>query len=226
MTINVGPKQGGTDTWRSEVAKAINAGAIPAGTIVDYMGTVAPTGWVLLQGQTITGGQTLYPQWWAVLPASMKSGADILCPDTRGRVTVGINSADGLFDAIGDTGGTKDAVVVSHAHTMNFNSGTVSADHSHTVSGSTATDGGHAHNISRFGTGGGAYGGVDTNTAVTNTIQTNTDGSHAHSFSVQSGGISANHVHNINGSTSTEGSSATNANVQPFVVFSKMARAY
>ena len=31
----------------------------PVGTIVDYIGTTAPTGWAILDGSTITGGASL-----------------------------------------------------------------------------------------------------------------------------------------------------------------------
>jgi len=45
-----------------------------------------------------------------------------------GRVLVGLNSGDTSFDTLGETGGSKDAVVVSHTHSV--------------------TDPGHAHGIS------------------------------------------------------------------------------
>ncbi len=44
-----------------------------------------------------------------------------------GRVMVGFDSADALFDTLEETGGSKDAVVVSHTHTA------------------TVTDSGHVH---------------------------------------------------------------------------------
>lgn len=47
-----------------------------------------------------------------------------------GRVPVGFNAADPLFDTAEKTGGSKDAIVVSHSH--------------------TATDSGHTHNISQI----------------------------------------------------------------------------
>jgi hypothetical protein len=44
-----------------------------------------------------------------------------------GRVIVGLDSGDASFDTVGETGGSKDAIVVSHTH--------------------TATDSGHTHNM-------------------------------------------------------------------------------
>jgi hypothetical protein len=53
----------------------------------------------------------------------------------EGKVIVGLNSADALFDTLEETGGSKDAVVVSHTHTA------------------TVIDPGHNHNYDyNFGT--------------------------------------------------------------------------
>jgi hypothetical protein len=46
-----------------------------------------------------------------------------------GRVMVGFNAADPLFDTAEETGGSKDAIVVSHTHTA------------------TVTDPGHTHAV-------------------------------------------------------------------------------
>lgn len=46
-----------------------------------------------------------------------------------GRVMVGLNGSDTLFDTLEETGGSKDAVVVSHTHTA------------------TVTDPGHSHSV-------------------------------------------------------------------------------
>lgn len=48
-----------------------------------------------------------------------------------GRVMVGLNASDTLFDTLEETGGSKDAVVVSHTHPAT----------------STVTDSGHFHSI-------------------------------------------------------------------------------
>ena len=93
-------------------------------------------------GQTIVGGQTTYPDLWAKLPASMKSGSDILMPNTKGKVSVGYDSADTDFDAIGETGGAK-TVTLTQAQTP-------LKSHSHSV-----TDAGHAHTVNSHNHGGG-----------------------------------------------------------------------
>jgi hypothetical protein len=48
-----------------------------------------------------------------------------------GRMMVGFNASDALFDTAEETGGSKDAIVVSHSHTAT----------------STVTDPGHTHNL-------------------------------------------------------------------------------
>jgi hypothetical protein len=48
-----------------------------------------------------------------------------------GRVMVGFNASDSLFDTLEETGGSKDAIVVSHTHTA------------------TVTDPGHAHSYNQ-----------------------------------------------------------------------------
>jgi hypothetical protein len=104
-----------------------------------------------------------------------------------GRVMVGFNSGNALFDTAEETGGSADAIVVSHTHTAT----------------STVTDAGHFHNVGadiNQAAGGGGRNGVSGNPATgpqpTSTVTT---------------GIT---VATTNAST---GSSGTNANYQPYI---------
>lgn len=81
--------------------------ALPVGVVLDYIETTAPANWLAIIGQTIVDGETLYPDLWAKLPASMKSGSNIVFPDSSKRVTVGYSASDTDFDAIGKIGGSK-----------------------------------------------------------------------------------------------------------------------
>jgi hypothetical protein len=97
-----------------------------------------------------------------------------------GRVMVGLDAGDASFDTAEETGGSKNAVVVSHTH--------------------TATDAGHTHTgVAKvqqtfgYGGGGSVYG------AVFQSNQTSDSGT-------------------ASISVSTEGSSGTNANLQPYIV--------
>ena len=106
-----------------------------------------------------------------------------------GRVMVGQNASDAIFDTLEETGGSKDAIVVSHTHTIN--------DPGHTH---TPTDNGQY--VSSYTLGGDGpidesrVAGTFDRTLLNSTISTSTTG------------ISIN----------SAGSSGTNANVQPYIV--------
>jgi hypothetical protein len=113
-----------------------------------------------------------------------------------GRVMVGFNASDPLFDAAEETGGSKDAVVVSHTHTA--------------TSSTSITDPGHNHPF---------YIGQSLSQGLPPTTGWNVAGS----FSGKSNG--SNNIQNattgVTASTSTTvastGSSGTNANLQPYI---------
>lgn len=134
-----------------------------------------------------------------------------------GRVLVG----DGGGFTAGNTGGSADAIVVTHAHTAS--SGTQSADHAHGFSGTTnSTD--LSGSFPTSANTGSFYGGSFTRGTQysgnggepqTNS-QVNFSGNHSHSFSGTTGGVNTNHNHAI--TVDSAGSSGTNANLQPYVV--------
>lgn len=106
-----------------------------------------------------------------------------------GRVMVGFDSGNSLFDSAEETGGSADAVVVSHSHTAT----------------STVTDPGHDHSTALYYRPSSASG---------------TAQSYAQNTTGFGGQISTNS--NTTGVTvatsiSTTGSSATNANYQPYI---------
>jgi hypothetical protein len=110
-----------------------------------------------------------------------------------GKVLVGLDAGDTSFDTLEETGGSKDAIVVSHTHSF---------------SGTTSTDGSHNH-LSPTGDEFAAYG--------TNGIPSNgPDGLRADGRGYTS--TSGSHSHTISGTTGSTGSSGTNANLQPYVV--------
>jgi microcystin-dependent protein len=83
------------------------ANLVPSGTIVLWSGSVAsiPTGWVLCNGSNGT-------------------------PDLRNRFVVGAGSTY----AVDGTGGSADAIVVSHNHTATSTSSVTDPGHAHTIS--------------------------------------------------------------------------------------------
>ena len=99
-----------------------------------------------------------------------------------GRFLVGLNASDSSFDTAEETGGAKDATLVSHTHTA------------------TVTDPGHVHTYTRPS--GSQTLGAGTNAAVFTTATATT----------------ISNTTGISVSNSTEGSSATNANLPPYIV--------
>jgi hypothetical protein len=110
-----------------------------------------------------------------------------------GRVMVGLNASDALFDTAEETGGSKDAIVVSHTHTYSGTTGDDSPDHTHLSNATGLVN----NNINFTGTGGANY---------------------RNANDTQTGGASTRHQHSFSGTTASNGSSGTNANVQPFIV--------
>jgi hypothetical protein len=104
-----------------------------------------------------------------------------------GRVMVGLDSSDALFDTAEETGGSKNATLVSHTHTASVD------------------DPGHIH----WSSGGAVYGGAGSQPSQG-----------VGGTTCVGGGVTELQIANtgITVANSTEGSSATNANVQPFIV--------
>jgi hypothetical protein len=109
-----------------------------------------------------------------------------------GRVLVGLNTGDSAFDTLQETGGNKDAVVVSHTHTAT----------------SAVTDPGHAHSIDGYRAGGNTINGFFSNANSANQIVTNSAAT----------GIS------VDTTVASAGSSATNANLQPYITVAMWLR--
>jgi hypothetical protein len=107
-----------------------------------------------------------------------------------GRVMVGFNASNALFDTAEETGGSADSTLPSHTHTGTTDSG---GAHNHTAGGNAA--------IAHFGTGTSA-----THRGVADF--SNTSG-------IADLDAVAAHVHTI--TTASAGTSGTNANYQPYI---------
>ena len=151
-------------TTKADVADL--ASAIPTGMIMLWSGTTEsiPTGWSICDG---VGGT----------------------PDLRDKFIVGAGST---YD-VNATGGSADAIAVSHTHTASSNS---TGAHTH----STTAAGNHAHTIATASTQGKyekqgynftCYDGktsASTNTTGNHTHTANSAGAHAHTITVNAGG--------------------------------------
>lgn len=137
-----------------------------------------------------------------------------------GRVPVGFDAGNALFNSAEETGGSYDATLVAHTHTGT--TGGQSAGHTHTFSGTTSGVGDHQHYPSVNGnTNGYAFEG-DTYNVTRGSLDgyfqstpTTPAGAHSHTYSGTTSGTSGDHTHSF--TTASSGSSATNANVQPYI---------
>lgn len=124
-----------------------------------------------------------------------------------GRVLVGQNASDALFDTLGETGGSKDAIVVGHGHAYTATASSAGA-HNHNIS-----DPGHTHSSTNNGAyngggAGGAMGGSGNTPGYATTSATT-------GISIAAVG---DHTHTISGTIGETGASGANANLQPYVV--------
>jgi hypothetical protein len=112
-----------------------------------------------------------------------------------GRVPVGFDAADPLFDSAEETGGSKNAIVVAHTHTGTTNTTSLSGNINFSTNCGvvSSTSGIVSSSGTEQRTGGASAGN-------TNPDRVTIDASHNHSFT-----------------TNSTGSSGTNANLQPYI---------
>jgi len=182
------------------LSATVSWAAMPAGTRVMFAQAAAPTGWTQVTDDSANN---------RMLRVVNSTGAG-----TGGSASPILNN-----------------VVPAHTHTYSGTTGNQSADHYHGVSGNTGGmsananhshgvyDPGHNHVYRRNENAGSAQGGCcsngdsfyDSGTSYSGTgigiYSANVD--HSHYFSVNSGGVSANHNHTFSGTTDN-GSSQTN----------------
>ena len=163
-----------------------------------------------------------------------------------GKVLVGQDTGDTSFDTLEETGGSKNAIVVAHTHTVALSGASGDAGgHSHTYSGTTGTEsaahthegttstaGDHTHGVT--GTYNASGGGGGFSPFYINNVTNNTTAAGSHNHTLITGTESAAHTHSYSGTTSSTanhwhsvslsgdtgitGDSSTNANLQPYVV--------
>jgi len=114
---------------------ALNSAAVPPGTITPFGGTVIPTGYLLCDGSEYEMAN--YTALYAVIgtmycPGPCSSMTTFAVPDLRGKIPAG-QGGTALSGAIGSNVGAE-------THTL-----TAGQMPSHSHSGSTNTDGNHAH---------------------------------------------------------------------------------
>lgn len=169
--VLVSQGSGNTPIWGS---------GFPSGGIIMWSGTIAtiPSGWYLCNGANGT-------------------------PDLRNRFVIAADADDvgvaktSVTGTASQSGGSKDAIVVSHTHTFSATTSTI-GDHVHTISAS-----------------GGEY-------AAGQQDHFTTDGVSVYSRNT---GAAGSHSHTVSGTTASSGSSGTNANLPPYYALAFIQKA-
>ena len=218
------------DTDLNSVSNAATSAATAAGTSYDN----ATSGLVATDVQDAIDEvvQRLYPVGSIYINAGVTTNpATLLGFGTwvafgAGKVIVGQDTGDASFNSLEETGGSKNAVNVSHSHTYSGTTGDQSNTHTH--SGTTASNGTHQHDAPDPRTAyltvggaspdlaGGLASGTNFNSGISAETQTDPAGSHNHTVTI--GNASTGHTHTYSGTTASAGESGTNKNLQPYIV--------
>lgn len=159
VTVTPSAEVAGVITYTVEVSAATMAATVPAGGLMPYAGSAAPTGWLLCQGQSLVRAD--YSALFTAIGTTFGAvdASHFNLPDLRSRVPVGVGqlqNADAREDlvsnyALGDIGGINkynltgaESGTSVHTHTGTLGGNTGSSTTGITLSnGVNATDSGY-----------------------------------------------------------------------------------
>lgn len=190
-----------------------SSGGLPTGTILDFGGTTAPTGFVLADGSSLD--TTTYADLFAVYGYLYGgAGSSFNVPDLRGRVPAGKDDMGGVAanritggTALGGSGGAQTHLLTSAesgmpSHQHGGTTGTVSGDHTHNFtydrSTNTTTTGGGLR-VTGIAPSGGA-------------------------LPASTGGITANHTHGFATDFRSANAASAHNNLQPYLLLNKIIK--
>jgi microcystin-dependent protein len=171
----------------------LSIGTFPVGSVIEFAGSSAPTGWLVCGGQSLS--RTDYAALFAVIGTAYGSvdGSSFSLPDCRGRVsagrdfTVSGSNANRLTNTtMTPNGTTLGATGGGQTHTL-----TESQMPAHTHSGSTNSVGDHAHSGGALSGGTAQFGGDIF--VATPGGDTGLAGGHSHTFTTSSSGSGSAH---------------------------------
>jgi microcystin-dependent protein len=209
---NVTPGTNPTDA--ATVSQLGSTSSVPVGSIMDYAGSSAPSGWLICGGQSVS--RAAYAALFDVIGTTYGAadGTTFRLPDLRGRTTAGMDfSVSGLAGRLSSATMTPDGATlaaVGGTQTHVLTTAQLPA-HVHTLSGTTSSDGAHTHNIKTLG-----------DTGPTENRPISSSGPFGDSFDTGSSGA---HTHTLSGDTSSVGSGTAHLNVQPTMLLNKIIRA-
>jgi len=100
---------------------------LPSGSMVEFAGATQPSQWLFCNGQSLVRADypTLFAAIGVVYGAADSTHFNV--PDKRGRVSVGLDSTQTEFDALGEKGGAKTHTLTvdempSHEHELQADS--------------------------------------------------------------------------------------------------------
>lgn len=139
-------------------SKLLNVFSLPTGTILDYVGNIAPDGYLICDGSSYQTSN--YPNLFALIGYMFGgAGAVFNIPDLRRKTTIGAGgtATTTIGNAIGNTGGTERHTLTidempNHNHSMNQGnsgySGVCNLGTSNLINNlySNYTGGGQSHN--------------------------------------------------------------------------------
>lgn len=98
-----GVTQGNAETFNNNFKHCT-----PTGGVIEFAGTTAPAGWLICDGSAVS--RTTYADLFAAIGTAYGSGdgsTTFNIPNLKGKIPVGLNSADTDFNTLGKTGGEK-----------------------------------------------------------------------------------------------------------------------
>lgn len=120
------------------------AAGVPTGTIVDFAGTSAPSGWLLCNGQLLerTAQAALFAVIGTAFNTGGESGSQFRLPDFRGRVSAGVD--DSTVDRLSTTyfGNSAEAIGNSGGLDRHTLATSEMPSHSHGITSTARRDGG------------------------------------------------------------------------------------